>query len=169
MESSCHQILLPHCHYHFLQFFLAFDLYLQKNQYEKPHSACEDIMTKYKKYHQTVNLRNCFGSTAFCQAMFQKGNMLLTWSSAEVWKFDGNVYSASTSTEGPASVMAGARMNTARKLEGPPSSDTNAGTGSCVSKLFSCNHVPPMTTTHTFIKTPKPYTVSNSGCMIGAV
>jgi hypothetical protein len=26
-----------------------------------------------------------------------------------------------------------------------------------------------MTTTHTFIKTPKPYTVSNSGCMIGAV
>jgi hypothetical protein len=26
-----------------------------------------------------------------------------------------------------------------------------------------------MMTTHTFIKTPKPYTVSNSGCMIGAV
>jgi hypothetical protein len=56
--------------------------------------------------------------------------------------------------------MAGARMNTARKLEGPPSSDTNAGTGSCVSKLFSCNHVLPMMMSHTFIKTPKPYTVS---------
>jgi hypothetical protein len=26
-----------------------------------------------------------------------------------------------------------------------------------------------MTTTHTFIKTSKPYTASNSGCMIGAV
>ncbi len=131
---------------------------------EKPIWEISQCLWRYhdkiQKFTIKVWIRNCFGSTAFYQAMFQRGNMLMTWSSEEAWKFDGTVYSARTSTEGPASVMAGARMNTARKLEGPPSSDTNAGTGSCVSKLFSCNHVLPMMMSHTFIKTPKPYTVS---------
>ncbi|KAG5578123.1 hypothetical protein H5410_058257 [Solanum commersonii] len=43
--------------------------------------------------------------------------------------------SANTSTSGPTSRIAGARMKTARKLGGPPSSATTGGIGSSVSKL----------------------------------
>ena len=49
-------------------------------------------------------------------------------------------YSAKTCTAGPVSTIAGARMNTARKVGGVPSSASSGGMGSSVSKLFSCDH-----------------------------
>ncbi|KAG0596898.1 hypothetical protein M758_UG293600, partial [Ceratodon purpureus] len=47
-------------------------------------------------------------------------------------------YSASTSTEGPTSKIAGARMNTTQQVFQPPSCEARVGTKSSTSKLFSC-------------------------------
>ena len=48
------------------------------------------------------------------------------------------VYSTGTSTDGPTSRMARARIKTTQKVSGPPSSATILGTSISVSKLFSC-------------------------------
>jgi hypothetical protein len=51
---------------------------------------------------------------------------------------DGTGHSASTSTPGPTSRMAGARMKTPRNVSGPPSLHASSGTVSSASKLWIC-------------------------------
>lgn len=46
--------------------------------------------------------------------------------------------SAMTSTLGPTSSIAGARMNTPRQVPVPPSFSANLGTASSISKLCNC-------------------------------
>lgn len=53
---------------------------------------------------------------------------------------DGTGHSASTSTPGPISRTAGARMKTPRNVSGPPSLHASSGTGSSASKLWICGH-----------------------------
>ena len=52
--------------------------------------------------------------------------------------FERTVYLARTATNGPASRMEGSQIKTTQNIFGPPFSTTILGTGSSVSKLFSC-------------------------------